>query len=75
MEAKISFALRNLRHLYEQMLNGAVRPDERDIANAARGLLGPAIEEVERAAQRIVYLENENEDLRCALCSANNRYV
>lgn len=39
-------ALRDLRHLYEQMLDGRVT----DTAEAARGLLGPAIERVERVA-------------------------
>lgn len=40
----IDLALRNLRHLYEQMVNGHVR----DCEQAARGLLGPAIEMIER---------------------------
>ena len=38
-------ALAQLRHLYAQMLGGQVR----DCAQAARGLLGPAIEMLERA--------------------------
>lgn len=43
-EPRYRFALRNLRHLYEQMLApGAVR----DTESAARGLLGPAIEMLE----------------------------
>lgn len=39
-------ALRHMRHLYMQMLDGHVK----DTASAARGLLGPAIELVEDAA-------------------------
>ena len=38
------FNLGQLRHLYQQMLNGQVK----DTAQAARGLLGPAIEFLEK---------------------------
>lgn len=41
----IDFAIAQLRHLYQQMLDGQVR----DTAQAARYLLGPAIEDIERA--------------------------
>jgi hypothetical protein len=42
--ADARFALGQLRHLYEQMLNGHVR----NVEAAARGLLGPSIEKLER---------------------------
>ena len=57
----IDHALRGLRHLYEQMLDGHVRPSEHDIANAARGLLGPAIESVERAQKAMADLQAERD--------------
>lgn len=41
----IALSLRDLRHLYEQMIAGHVT----DTASAARGLLGPAIERIERS--------------------------
>jgi len=44
-EQAIQYALAKLRHLYKQMRAGQVT----DTAAAARGLLGPAIEEIERA--------------------------
>ena len=40
-----AFAVAQLRHLYAMMLHG----DVRDTAEAARGLLGPAIADLERA--------------------------
>jgi hypothetical protein len=44
MSGKVdSVALAQLRHLYDQMLRGYVK----DTAEAARGLLGPAIERLE----------------------------
>jgi len=46
-ETRIRYALRKLRHLYEQMLDGSVK----DTAQAARGLLGPAIEDLEAEEQ------------------------
>jgi len=42
-ESRLRHALRNLRHLYEQMLDGRVK----DTKQAAIGLLGPAIEDLE----------------------------
>lgn len=42
-EKRLRYALRNLRHLYEQMLDGRVQ----DCQQAAKGLLGPAIELIE----------------------------
>jgi hypothetical protein len=45
----LRFALRGLRHLYEQMLNGCVV----DTAEAARGLLGPAIRLIEKIADTL----------------------
>jgi hypothetical protein len=42
-------AVASLRHLYENMLNGAVR-DTASAKRIATGLLGPAIEKLERAA-------------------------
>jgi hypothetical protein len=42
-------AIASLRHLYENMLNGAVR-DTASAKRIATGLLGPAIEKLERAA-------------------------
>lgn len=47
-EPALNYALRNLRHLYEQMLSGHVRATPEDVARAATGLLGPAIEQIER---------------------------
>lgn len=41
--AEATWAVGQLRHLYKQMLSGSVR----DTAQAARGLLGPAIEKLE----------------------------
>lgn len=41
-------AIGNLRHLYRQMIGGQVK----DVAEAARGLLGPAIETLEVATAR-----------------------
>ena len=41
---ELRFALRDLRHLYEQMLDGRVV----DCKSAANGLLGPAIERLEK---------------------------
>ena len=49
-ENEIRFALRNLRHLYEQML---VPGRVFDTASAARGLLGPAIEQLEKFDNRM----------------------
>ncbi len=43
---RLDGALAQLRHLYAQMLSG----DVRDTAEAARGLLGPAIERIEVSA-------------------------
>ena len=40
-----NYALGQLRHLYQLMVSGHVT----DTAEAARGLLGPAIEELEAA--------------------------
>lgn len=67
----IDHALRGLRHLYEQMLNGHVRPSASDIANAARGLLGPAIEGVERVQKALTDLENAQvpTEIVCPQCS------
>lgn len=45
-DAQTARRLADLRHLYQQMLDGQVK----DTAEAARGLLGPAIEELERLA-------------------------
>lgn len=44
----LNFALGQLRHLYQQMLDGRVR----DTAQAAKGLLGPAIEMIEKVRDR-----------------------
>lgn len=46
----IDHALRNLRHLYEQMIAGHVRNTQ----SAATGLLGPAIEQIEKEQARDV---------------------
>lgn len=43
-EELLGRALRNLRHLYEQMIDGVVKNQQ----EAARGLLGPAIELIEK---------------------------
>jgi hypothetical protein len=43
------FALAQLRHLYENMVNGRVT----NCPEAAKGLLGPSIESFERLIQRI----------------------
>ena len=48
----LPYALRNLRHLYEQLLVGRIGVQ----AAAATGLLGPAIEKVERVEAAIVAL-------------------
>lgn len=45
MKRDRAWAVGQLRHLYKQMLEGAVS----DQAAAARGLLGPAIEKLEQA--------------------------
>jgi hypothetical protein len=45
---ELLYALRNLRHLYEQMIHGHVRPTPNDISNAANGLLSPAIKYIEK---------------------------
>lgn len=45
-----AFAIAQLRHLYEQLLRGAVG----DQAQAARGLLGPAIEALEATSEAVV---------------------
>lgn len=58
----IEHALRKLRHLYEQMLDGRVRTTQRDIARAARGLLGPAIADIERAIRDQQHEFNTNPD-------------
>jgi hypothetical protein len=47
---KLPRALRNLRHLYEQMLNGQVK----DCVSAAKGLLGPAIVLIEQSADEAI---------------------
>lgn len=43
VESRLRYALRNLRHLYEQMLKGQCTNQ----ASAALGLLGPAIQMIE----------------------------
>lgn len=48
-ERRVAAALANLRHLYQQMLAGQVL----DMAQAARGLLGPSIEVFEHLADRL----------------------
>jgi len=52
--SKFSYALRNLRHLYEQMLvpGGVTKTKE-----AAQGLLGPAIAALEEEQRRLEAIE------------------
>lgn len=45
---QLEFALRKLRHLYEQMVNGHLRPNQENHARIANGLLSPAIADIER---------------------------
>ncbi len=52
-------ALRNLRHLYEQMIAGHVRATPEDIKRAAEGLLAPTICVVERIADNLAPEEDE----------------
>lgn len=49
LEAVNTSALGNLRHLYGNLVSGAVW-DEAGAQEIARGLLGPTIERMERAA-------------------------
>jgi len=44
---KLGHGLRKLRHLYQQMINGYVRPTPADVSRAAEGLLAPAIADIE----------------------------
>lgn len=48
VETRLRYALRNLRHLYEQMLDGRVT----NTSQAALGLLGPAIRMIETEADQ-----------------------
>jgi len=54
-ESNLRFALRNLRHLYEQMLSGHVV----DQVSAANGLLSPAIKMLEELESNPQQYENE----------------
>lgn len=63
-------ALASLRHLYAQLIQGAVSPQP----SAARGLLGPAIEALEGVASRLaaaearaVEAERERDEARAIL--------
>lgn len=48
---ELDLALRKLRHLYEQMLQDGVK----DQGSAARGLLGPAIVNIERYQAALIH--------------------
>ncbi len=55
---RLSHALRNLRHLYEQMI---VPGQVTDTKSAAKGLLGPAIEEIEAYQTSKTWNRNESD--------------
>lgn len=44
----VAHALSKLRHMYDQMVNGHVHPNQEGIARIANGLLSPAIKDLER---------------------------
>lgn len=55
-----AFHLAQLRHLYSHMVNGRVK----NTTEAARGLLGPAIEEFEQHQAELEALRAERDALR-----------
>ena len=57
-DSRLRYSLRNLRHLYEQMIRGEVK----DTAQAAKGLLAPAIEAIEAEDQAQAWSKDHHAD-------------
>lgn len=65
----LDFQIAQLRHLYAQMVHGLVTT--KNVASAARGLLGPVIESLERIHTKWQRDHNELESDRRALEAAD----
>lgn len=48
---ELQLSLGQLRHLYWNMINGNVKPDQNSIARIADGILSPEIKRLEKLAE------------------------
>jgi hypothetical protein len=55
-ELEVRRALSDLRHMYQQMVGGHVRPTQEDIRRIAEGVLSPAIRRLEDLADVLMHL-------------------